>query len=75
VREGIVKNWTTKGYGFIRPDDAPETNIFAHISAVEDFEWDELIQGSRVSFEFIEQADGRKKATNIRVISEPKGKS
>ncbi len=70
--QGIVKNWNTKGYGFITPDDAPETNLFAHITDVQDFEWDELIRGSRVSFEILEQADGRTKATSIRVISEPK---
>jgi cold shock CspA family protein len=73
MRQGTVKNWTTKGYGFLIPDDAPDTNVFAHISAVQDFEWDELIKGSRVSFEVLEQADGRTKATNIRILSEPKG--
>lgn len=49
--EGTVK-WfnTTKGYGFIAPDDG-EKDVFVHISAVEKAGMTALQEGQRIQYE------------------------
>jgi CspA family cold shock protein len=62
---GTVK-WfnTTKGYGFIAPDDGG-SDIFVHISAVEQSGMTGLADDQKVTFDLIEGRDGRKMAGNI----------
>lgn len=62
---GTVK-WfnTTKGYGFIAPDEGG-TDVFVHISAVEQSGLTGLADDQRVTFDLIEGRDGRKMAGNI----------
>jgi CspA family cold shock protein len=62
---GTVK-WfnTTKGYGFIAPDDGG-VDIFVHISAVEQSGLTGLADDQKVTFDLIEGRDGRKMAGNI----------
>lgn len=62
---GSVK-WfnTTKGYGFIAPDDGG-ADIFVHISAVEQSGLTGLADDQKVSFELIEGRDGRQMAGSI----------
>lgn len=62
---GTVK-WfnTTKGYGFIAPDDGG-SDIFVHISAVEQSGMTGLADDQKVNFELIEGRDGRQMAGNI----------
>ena len=56
---GTVK-WfnTTKGYGFIAPEDGSK-DIFVHISAVERAGLGTLRDGQRVTFEVRPGRDGR----------------
>lgn len=65
MASGTVK-WfnTTKGYGFIAPDDGG-ADIFVHISAVEQSGLTGLADDQKVTFELIEGRDGRKMAGNI----------
>lgn len=51
MASGTVK-WfnTTKGYGFIQPDDGGK-DVFVHISAVERAGLRELSEGQKVSYE------------------------
>jgi len=65
---GTVK-WfnTTKGYGFIAPDDGGK-DVFVHISAVERSGMTGLADNQKVSFELAEGRDGRQMAQDLSAI-------
>jgi CspA family cold shock protein len=65
---GTVK-WfnTTKGYGFIAPDDGGK-DVFVHISAVERSGLTGLADNQKVDFELLDGRDGRKMAGNIKPL-------
>ena len=64
---GTVK-WfnTTKGYGFIAPEDGGK-DIFVHISAVERSGLTGLADNQKVTFELRAGRDGRESADNIQL--------
>ncbi|NRB02335.1 MAG: cold-shock protein [Rhodobacteraceae bacterium] len=66
--EGTVK-WfnTTKGYGFIAPEDGGK-DVFVHISAVERSGLTGLADNQKVSFELIEGRDGRQMAGDLKAV-------
>lgn len=65
---GTVK-WfnTTKGYGFIAPEDGGK-DVFVHISAVERSGLTGLADNQKVEFELQEGRDGRELAAMIRPV-------
>ncbi|MEP2784511.1 MAG: cold-shock protein [Pseudoruegeria sp.] len=65
---GTVK-WfnTTKGYGFIAPDDGGK-DVFVHISAVERSGLTGLADNQKVEYELQEGRDGRELASAIRPV-------
>ncbi|MEM6309900.1 MAG: cold-shock protein [Pseudomonadota bacterium] len=65
---GTVK-WfnTTKGYGFIEPEDGGK-DVFVHISAVERSGLTGLADDMKVSFEMSEGRDGRTMATDLKAL-------
>ena len=62
---GTVK-WfnTTKGYGFIQPDDGGK-DVFVHISAVQKAGLKGLNEGQKVTFEIVNEK-GRSSAGNLQ---------
>ena len=65
---GTVKFFnTTKGFGFIRPDDGSK-DVFVHISAVGRSGLGTLSENQKVSFDVETGRDGRSSAVNLKAI-------
>ncbi|MET4260876.1 CspA family cold shock protein [Bradyrhizobium sp. S3.12.5] len=64
---GTVK-WfnSTKGYGFIKPDDS-SPDVFVHISAVEKAGYTGLAEGARISYEVKVGRSGKVSAEDLRI--------
>ena len=62
---GTVK-WfnTTKGYGFIEPEDQ-SSDVFVHITAVQAAGLSDLQEGQKVSFELETGKNDKTAATNL----------
>jgi len=58
---------TTKGFGFIAPDDGGK-DVFVHISAVERSGLQGLNENQKVSYELRDGRDGRVMASDISAV-------
>ncbi len=56
----------TKGYGFIQPDDG-SSDVFVHISAVEQAGYTGLAEGARISYELRAGRSGKMSAESLRI--------
>jgi CspA family cold shock protein len=65
---GTVKFFnTTKGFGFIRPDDGSK-DVFVHISAVQRAGLGTLTENQKVSFEIQQGQNGKSSAVNLKAV-------
>ena len=65
---GTVKFFNqSKGFGFITPDDGA-TDVFVHITAVQDAGLPGLDDGQKVSFELQAGQNGKSSAEDLAVI-------
>ena len=70
MSKGTVKWFNTqKGYGFINQDEEG-SDVFVHITAVQNSGMAELSEGQRVEFELAEQRNGRVAAVNLSIVEE-----
>ena len=68
MTQGTVKFFnTTKGFGFIQPDDGGK-DAFVHISAVERAGMSTLREGQKVSYELETGRDGKQSAANLQSL-------
>jgi CspA family cold shock protein len=73
IEEGIMPvgtvKWfnSTKGYGFIAPDDG-QKDVFVHVSAVERSGMANLQEGQRLSFELEKGQQGKMAAVNLKAV-------
>jgi CspA family cold shock protein len=64
---GTVKFFnSTKGFGFIQPDDGSK-DAFVHISAVERAGMSSLGEGQKVSYDLESGRDGKVSAVNLKL--------
>lgn len=64
---GTVKFFnTTKGFGFIAPEDGGK-DVFVHMTAVQEAGLRSLAEGQKVSFDIVPDARGSK-ATNLQAL-------
>jgi CspA family cold shock protein len=64
---GTVKFFnTTKGFGFITPDDGGGKDAFIHISALERAGISTLNEGDKVSYDLESGRDGKMSAVNVK---------
>ncbi|MGH8633379.1 MAG: cold-shock protein [Burkholderiales bacterium] len=63
---GTVKFFnTTKGFGFIRPDDGSK-DVFVHISAVERAGLGSISESQKLSYDVEKGTDGKSSAVNLK---------
>ena len=67
--QGTVKFFNAaKGYGFIKPDEG-DTDIFVHISAVEQSGLGNLEEGQKIAFELEPDRKGKgPKAVDLKLV-------
>ena len=67
MTEGIVKFFnTTKGYGFIAPDNGGP-DVFVHVTAVEKAGLRSLAEGQKISYDVVNER-GKTAAANLAKV-------
>ncbi|MBB5753337.1 cold-shock protein [Prosthecomicrobium pneumaticum] len=66
---GTVKFFnTTKGFGFIQPDDGG-SDVFVHATALERAGMGPLVEGQKIGFEVVtDRRSGKSAADNLRAV-------
>jgi len=64
MAQGTIKKLTEKGFGFIETSDGRD--LFFHMSALQDVQFDDLSEGQSVEFDIGSGPKGER-AENVRV--------
>lgn len=62
--KGVIKKKTDRGFGFIAVE-GQEKDLFFHSTALNGVTFDQLQEGSEVTFEVQDGSDGRQSAKNV----------
>ena len=65
MAQGTIKKLTEKGFGFIETSDGRD--VFFHMSAVQDVQFEDLHEGQSVEFDVGSGPKGER-AENVRVV-------
>jgi CspA family cold shock protein len=69
MTNGTVKFFnTTKGFGFIQPDEGGGKDAFVHVTALERAGIHSLAEGQKVSYDLERGRDGKESATNLKLL-------
>lgn len=72
---GTIKRLNDRGFGFITPNDGGNQDVFFHSSSVADGSFDQLEEGTQVSFD--QEADprdpSRQRASRVTPLSGNEG--
>jgi CspA family cold shock protein len=69
MTNGTVKFFnTTKGFGFIQPDQGGGKDAFVHVTALERAGIHSLAEGQKVSYDLERGRDGKESATNLKLL-------
>jgi CspA family cold shock protein len=71
MKTGTIKFFdTAKGFGFIRPDEPGQADVYLHRSALEWAGIQTLERGDRVSYEVrTSHCNGKNRASDLRLVS------
>ena len=70
MAQGTVKWFNTqKGYGFINPDEEG-SDVFVHITAVQNSGLNGLNEGQKVTYDLEEQRNGKMAAVGLAVVEQ-----
>ncbi|MCB9811194.1 MAG: cold shock domain-containing protein [Candidatus Nomurabacteria bacterium] len=67
---GTIVRKRDNGYGFIKPDQEGEKDVFFHAQSLVDVAFDDLQEGDRVSFD-VEEGQKGPAAANVRRSDTP----
>ena len=66
MSQGTIRRLMDRGYGFIKGEK--EEDLFFHSNDVEGVEFNSLVEGQEVEYEFGQGRDGRPQALKVRLV-------
>lgn len=65
---GTIVRKKDNGFGFIKPDQEGESDVFFHAQSLVEIAFDDLQEGDKVSFDVEAGREGRPAAVNVQRV-------